>query len=119
MPFISQAQVHKWGVNMDSTDVDFVLRAKRDLRLTRGLTIVAIAVAVASWIVSIFPIAHHDIARSISWGALFGGLLINSDFSLFSVHVTRASLIRALEGQLNRDPEALMLVAQRKMARGA
>jgi uncharacterized Tic20 family protein len=119
MPFISQAQVHQWGVNMDSTDVDFVVKAKRYLRLTRGVTIVAIAVAVASWIVSILPVAHQDIARSISWGALFGGLLINSDFSLFNVQVTRASLIRALEGQLNREPEALMLVAQRKMARGA
>jgi uncharacterized integral membrane protein len=104
---------------MDSADVDFVLKAKRDLRLTRGFTLVAIAVAIASWIVSIFPVAHQDIARSISWGALFGGFLINSDFSLFSVHITRASLIRALDGQLNRDPQALMLVAQRKMARGA
>jgi hypothetical protein len=104
---------------MDSADVDFVLKAKKDLRVTRGITMVAIVVAVASGLVSTLPIAHQDFARSLSWGALFGALLITADFPLFSVLSTRAGLIAALERQVNRDPEALMLKAQRKLSSGA
>jgi hypothetical protein len=105
---------------MESTDVYFVLRAKRELRFTHWATIAVLAAAVASWIASFFPIVHHDLARAVSFGALLGALLVNTDFSLYSGgRITRARLIAALEAQLNRDPEALKLMALAKIPRGA
>jgi hypothetical protein len=104
---------------MDSADVDFVLSAKRQLRITHRLTIVAVAVAFASWIASTILKDHHDVAQAIACGALLGAFLVNSDFALFGSKVSRARLIQALEAQLNRDSEALKVLAQRQTSHSA
>jgi hypothetical protein len=93
---------------MDSSDVEFILKARRQLRAVRWLTLCALVIAVGAFAVSLIFHAHHDAVRSISFGSLFAALLINLDFGPFSGPITRADLIRALEAQVNRNPVALM-----------
>jgi hypothetical protein len=103
---------------MDSSEVDFVVRAKRQLRVARRLTIVAVGLAIASLIASIVLKEHRYLARAIAYGALLGAFLVTSDFALSGSIISRARLIEALEAQLNRNAEALKLLAQRQASRG-
>ena len=104
---------------MDSTDVDFVLRAKKQLQISHRLAIVAVGVAIAAWIASIVLKDHHDLAQAVAYGALLGAFLGTSDFALFGSIISRARLIKALEAQLNRDSEALKVLAERQTTRRA
>jgi hypothetical protein len=104
---------------MDSSDVDFVIDAKRQLRFARQLTSVAIGVALISWFASMVLRDHQDLARAAAIGALLGAFLVSSDFALSGSKISRARLIGALEAQLNRNPDALKLLAQRRVSRGA
>jgi hypothetical protein len=96
---------------MDITDVDFVIRAKKQLRLSRWISGVAIATSIAALVALVFTHDHHDLAASISYGALLGAFLVNSDFLVSGAVLTRSNLIAALETQINRDPAALQYVA--------
>jgi hypothetical protein len=93
---------------MDSSDVEFILKARRQLRAVRWLTVCALVIAAGAFAVSLIFSAHHDALRSVSLGSLLGALLANSDFGPFSGPISRADLIRALEAQINRNPVALM-----------
>jgi hypothetical protein len=93
---------------MDSSDVDFILKARKQLRAVRRLTACSLVIALGSWVVSMVFSSYHEVVRSVSLGALLGALLLNSDFGLFGGKITRADLIRALEAQMNRNPVALM-----------
>jgi hypothetical protein len=104
---------------MDSTDVDFVLRAKKQLRITHRLTVVSIGIALTSWMASIVLKDHRDLAQGIAYGALVGAFLVTSDFAFFGSTISRGRLIQALEAQLNRDSEALKVLAQRQTSRRA
>ena len=93
---------------MDSSDVDFILKARKQLGAVRWLTACTLVIALGCWVVSMVFSIYHEVLRSISFGALLGALLANSDFGPFSGPITRADLIRALEAQVNRNPVALM-----------
>jgi hypothetical protein len=98
---------------MELTDVDFVLKAKAQLRRTRQITIVAVALGLALLAGSIvLKGLYHDLAISMSYGSIIGALLANSDFSLYSFGlITRARLIEVVEAQVNRDPKALQYLS--------
>lgn len=104
---------------MVSDDIDFVLRAKRQLRFANRLTVIAIAIAIASWIASIVLKDQHDLALAIAFGALLGAFLVSSDVPLSGSVIGRAELINALEAQLNRNAEALKQISQRRASHGA
>lgn len=93
---------------MDSIDVDFILKARRQLRAVRWLTVCALVIAAGTLAASLIFSAHHDAVRSVSFVSLLAALLINLDIGPFSGPITRADLIRALEAQVNRNPVALM-----------
>ena len=93
---------------MDSSDVEFILKARRQLRATRWMTGCTIVLSLAALAASVLLSAHHQALRSFSFAALLGAVVANSDFGLFSGVITRADLIRALEAQVNRNPVALM-----------
>ena len=93
---------------MDSGDVEFILKARKQLRAARWLTACALVLAIGSLVASQAFSAHHEVFRSVSFSSLVGALLLNSDFGPFSGPITRADLLRALEAQVNRDPVALL-----------
>lgn len=93
---------------MDTSDVDFVLKAKKQLRYLRMFTTLGVLIAIAAWLVSFISVRFHDIAQAISSGALLGALLANTDLGMYGAPITRHRLIAALESHANRDAAALV-----------
>jgi hypothetical protein len=93
---------------LDSSDVDFILKARKQLSAIRWLTACSLLLAGSSLVAAMVFRSHHELLRSLSLAGLLGAFLVNSDIGLFGGPISRADLIRALEAQVNRNPVALM-----------
>jgi hypothetical protein len=105
---------------MNNILVDQLLKAKKELKLSRAVTIVATVCWLGGAVAAAMVSGHffHEFASAFSYGSLVGAFLINTDFVMQRSVATRAALIRMIETQLNRDPNALRELSDRRRGAG-
>jgi hypothetical protein len=107
------------GNSMDNFLVDQLLNAKKQLKITRFVTIVATVCWLGGAIVAVMLTGFfHNFASAFSYASLVSAFLINTDLPLQRGSGTRAALIRAIETQINRDPNALKELSDRARQTG-
>ena len=108
------------GDTMDNILVDQLLKAKKQLKVSRTVTIVATVCWLGGAVAAAMFSGHilYKFASAFSYGSLVGAFLINTDFVMQRSVATRAALIRIIETQVNRDPNALKELSDRRRGAG-
>jgi hypothetical protein len=107
------------GNSMDNFLVDQLLKAKKQLKITRFVTIGATVCWLGGAIAAVMLTGFfHDFASAFSYASLGSAFLISTDLPLQGGGGTRAALIRAIETQINRDPNALKELSDRARQTG-
>jgi hypothetical protein len=104
---------------MDNILVDQLLQAKQQLKHNRAITVVATVFWLGGGLAAAILRGHlHDFASAFSYGSLVGAFLINTDFVWRGSMATRSALIRIIETQVNRDPNAPRELSVRRRRAG-
>jgi hypothetical protein len=97
---------------MDSKDLEQYVVAKRQQRFATYITIAALLVCVGASVLLYLGVAPSG-AKAVLTGSALGLLLANSEFGLSGAVVSRQMLLRIIENQINRDPDALAYLARK------
>jgi len=93
---------------MTQPEIELFLRAQRQQRLVRTITLAAICIAVVAVALLVSGVGGQYSLAGLG-GALLGALLVNSDFGGAGI-VSRGQLLGLIEAQISRDPDALTYI---------
>jgi hypothetical protein len=103
-----------WGGGvMDQRDLDTYLRARRQQRLSTTLSILALVLGVVAGALLLSGVGS-PVVKGVLLGSIGGAFLAKSELPLYSAVVSRQALLRIIENQIGRDPEALIYLAGKR-----
>ena len=96
---------------MDINDIALYLRAKRQLQLSR---MISVGLLIATGISGAAIVLGYDASylRAAFWGCFISLLIEGRDLFGPERFVSRGRLLKIIESQINRDPEAVRYLAE-------
>jgi hypothetical protein len=96
---------------VDTNDIDLYLCAKRQIRVSKALSI---GLLIAAGILGTAIVLGYDASylRGAFWACFIGFLVEGREVFVPARVVSRERLLRIIESQINRDPEAVHYLAE-------
>ncbi len=97
---------------MDHRDLDIYLRAKLQHRRATFISVLALVLVAGAGALLIFGVTG-PLVKGTLLGSIIGAVIVNREFGLYSALVSKRVLLRVIENQINRDPDALAYLAKK------